>query len=110
MSGFDRDTVTAHSLGGLPVNGELARLRKAHEAKPRAARAEFQERRAELSAAINALKTYREGFIPEPFIVDDLLGAAAVELKERIADFHRKAQAEEAFRVRHGLPRAADEV
>ncbi|MEW8072645.1 MAG: hypothetical protein AB2826_19690 [Candidatus Thiodiazotropha sp.] len=108
MSIFDQDWVISQALAGLSINAELARLRKAHEVGPSTARREFQELRAETLAAVNALKTIRESFIPETFYVDDLLGAAAVELKERAAEFHRKAQAEEAFRLRHGLPRAAE--
>lgn len=104
---IDFEWITSQSLAGLPIDGKLARLRKTHEIGPRNARREFQELRAETLAAVNALKAIRESFIPETFYVDDLLGAAAVELKERAAEFHRKAQAEEAFRLRHGLPRAA---
>ncbi|MEW8562590.1 MAG: hypothetical protein AB2541_10805 [Candidatus Thiodiazotropha sp.] len=108
MSRFDRDWVTAQSLGGLSMEGEVARLQKAHEDGPRKALREFQELRAETWAANNALKTTRQGFTPEPFTADDLLGSAAVELKELAAEFHRTAQAEEAFRLRHGLPRMAE--
>ncbi|WP_369156978.1 hypothetical protein [Candidatus Thiodiazotropha sp. LNASS1] len=109
MNTFNQDWVISQALAGLSMNGELARLRKAHEVGPRNARREYQELRAEACAAINTLKTIRESFIPETFYVDDLLGGAAVELKERAAEFHRKAQAEEAFRLRHGLPRAAED-
>lgn len=110
MNAFDQDWVISQALAGLTISSELARLRKMHEDGPRKARREFQELRAEAWAAINALNTVRQGFVPEHFTADDLLGAAAVELKERAAEFTRKAQAEEAFRVRHGLPRAAEEV
>jgi hypothetical protein len=105
-----QDWVISQALAGLTIDGELARLRKVHEDRARKALRDFQELRAEALTAIKALKSARQGFSPEPFTVDDLLGAAAVELKQRAAEFQRKAQAEEAFRVRHGLPRAAEEV
>jgi hypothetical protein len=106
----DLEWIISHSLSGLTMEGELARLRTVHEDRPRKALREFQELRAETWAAIQALQSARQGFSPEHFTADDILGAAAVELRECAAEFRRKAQAEEAFRLRHGLPRAAEEV
>lgn len=109
MSTFDRDYVSAQSLGGLSIEGELARVRSTHEAGPRRARNDFQEARAETQAALNGLEATKATFVPEALTFDDVLGAAAVELRARAAEFHRKAQAEEAFRLRHGLARSAAE-
>ncbi|MES9971745.1 MAG: hypothetical protein ABW092_17055 [Candidatus Thiodiazotropha sp.] len=110
MSAFDQDWVISQALAGLNISSELTRLRKVHEGVPRKARRDFQELRAETQAVNKALQITRQGFTPEPFTADDLLGSAAVELKELAAEFHRRALAEEAFRVRHGLPRMADAV
>ena len=104
------DWTIAQALAGQTIDSELARLRTVHEDRPKRALREFQELRAETCAAIKALRSTRQGVIPEDFTADDILGAAAVELKECAAEFRRKAQAEEAFRLRHGLPRAAEEI
>ena len=110
MTNFDQDWVISQSLSGRNINSELSRLREVHEDRPRKALRAFQELRAETLAAINALQSARQGLSPEHFTADDILGAVAVELKECADEFRRKAQAEEAFRLRHGLPRAAEEV
>ncbi len=109
MSIFDKDWVITQALSGLAIDGEGVRVRKLHEAEPREARKAFQETRAEAQAALNGLEAAKAAFASETLTFDDVQGAAAVELDERAAEFRRKAQAEEAFRLRHGLARAATE-
>ena len=109
MGSFDRDRIIAQSLGGLSIEGELARVRGAHEVEPRRARSDFVESRARAAAAIEALRAEWQAFVPEALVTDDVLGAAEFDLGEKTREFARKAQATEAFRVRHGLTRAAEE-
>ncbi len=109
MSTFDQDWVIARGLGGLTVEDELERLRLPYESKLRKARNAFLDKLSEAETAIDGLNAAKQDFAPEPLITDDVLGAAAVELKERAAEFHRKDRAEEAFRLRHGLTRSAEE-
>lgn len=109
MNSFDKDWVMAQGLGGLAVEDELQRLRAVHEPKLHEAREKFLENRGDAEAAIDGLNLDRQEFAPEPLTTDDVLGVATVEIKERADEFHRNAQAEKAFQLRHGLPRAAEE-
>lgn len=101
------DWVMAQGLGGQRVDSELYRLRAGHEA-------ELSEKRGKVldaHARAEALRVELEAQgteVEEPTLeADDVLAVASTSLPAKVQALEDARRTEEAFRIRHGLTRAA---